>query len=581
MGVKQAKVAYFSMEIGLSADIPTYSGGLGVLAGDTIKAAADLGVPMVAVTLLYRQGYFNQTIDEAGRQHAAALAWNIEDKLSPVTGDFAIEVEGKAVRFRVWCREVTGATGHAVPVYFLDSDLPDNDAYHRTLSHTLYGGDERYRLCQEALLALGGLEFLRSQAPTAGLFRDDQEGVFHLNEGHAALLGPGLLCQRVGSAGLAKASTGDREWVKQRCVFTTHTPVPAGHDRFSEAMVEMVVGAEITDYLRQAEVIRKGMLNMTDLALEHCRYVNGVAKRHGEVSRKMFPGRTVESITNGIHALTWAQDDFIALFDKRVPGWRHDGFHLRYMCEAPLEEITAAHRAGKRQLFDAIERAGGPKFDLDVFTIGFARRAATYKRLDLLFDDAKALAQLTKQHGPMQLVFAGKAHPKDEGGQELIRRVHEKAAQIAGDQLRFVYLQNYDMDWGRLICAGVDLWLNNPIRPLEASGTSGMKAALNGVPSFSTIDGWWVEGWVEGVTGWEIADNDYASDESSLPDDHRQETAANLYRKLGEEIVSLYYKNPQAYAAIRRHCISLNGSHFNTHRMVLEYAMQAYRLPVT
>ena len=548
-------VAYFSMEIALDAALPTYSGGLGVLAGDTLRSAADVGLPVVAVSLLYRQGYFRQQLDADGRQTESAIKWNPGDLLTPLAEVVSVEVEGRPVKARAWRYLIKGVKGHTVPVYFLDTALSENSAEDQTITDHLYGGDERYRLRQETVLGMGGVQLLEA----LGVKPD----VYHMNEGHAALLTLALLEREPAAA------------VKERCVFTTHTPVPAGHDTFPVALAESVLGKKRLATLAGLGACPNGRLNMSELAIKLSRYVNGVAKRHAEVSRRMFPGVAIEPITNGVHAVSWTADAMRSLFDEHLPGWREDNNHLRYAVEIPLADLKAAHRKAKAALFEEIASRTGVQLSVDAFTIGFARRAAEYKRADLLFHDPKKLADLTK-HGPLQIVFGGKAHPRDFGGKKLIEKVHAGAKAVAGFGIQVVYLENYDITLGRLITSGVDLWLNTPVKPLEASGTSGMKAALNGVPSLSTLDGGWVEGLVPGVTGWEI--DDPADAFAGAVDDgqHRDVAAASIYQLLSSEIMPAYYRVPEKYLGVMRNSIYLNGPFFSTQRMVLQYFTQAY-----
>jgi len=558
-----SKVAYFSMEVCLEQAIPTYSGGLGVLAGDTIRAAADLGVPMTAVTLVHRKGYFRQHLDGAGNQSEEPEPWRPEDRLEPAAERVVVSIEGRDVAVRAWRYPVVGVEDDVVPVYLLDTDLPENSGYDRTLTDFLYGGDARYRLCQEALLGLGGAALilaLNGDAPTQ----------FHINEGHASLLTLALLERRLATSGHATPDDADVAAVREQCIFTTHTPVPAGHDRFPESLVRTTLGDARATLIAKSGCAGSGdsWLNMTRLALRFSHYANGVAMRHGEVSREMFPEYEIHAITNGVHALTWTSPSFRELFDEHAPDWRKDNLYLRYAVGIPREEIVAAHTRAKAALLSEVAKRTGTKLDPKVLTIGFARRATPYKRADLVFTDLARLRAIAKNAGALQIIFAGKAHPRDEGGKELIRHIFAAAHELDG-ALHVVYLENYEMDLGALLTSGCDLWLNNPMKPLEASGTSGMKAALNGVPSLSVLDGWWVEGHVEGITGWSIGDSGSNDSDSSVE-------AVDLYDKLEKKIVPLFYGDPQSWAEVMRHCIVLNGSYFNTQRMVWQYVRDGY-----
>lgn len=554
-------VAYFSMEIGLEPGIPTYSGGLGILAGDTLRSAADLGVSMLGVTLLHRKGYFHQHLDTKGNQSESPDLWNPEDILEPMEPRATVTIEGRQVQVRAWRYEVRGLSGHRVPVYFLDAAVPENTPWDQTLTDHLYGGDSHYRLCQEIILGMGGTALL------AALGLEDRL-IYHMNEGHSALLTLSLLeSQLQGWEGLVP-SEADVEVVQQQCVFTTHTPVPAGHDQFSWDLVERVLGRDRAALLEATQCCVDRNLNMTYLALRFARYINGVAMRHGEVSVGMFPDYPIDAITNGVHAVTWTSPPFADLFDRHIPEWRQDNLYLRYALGISLTEIQQAHAQAKRELQGEVERRSGVRLPENALTIGFARRATTYKRQDLLFSDLDRLRAMAQRVGPLQVVYGGKAHPQDEGGKDMIRRVFWAAAAL-GEAVKVVYLENYDMALGKILCAGVDLWLNTPLRPQEASGTSGMKAAINGVPSLSVLDGWWVEGHVEHVTGWSIGDD------SESPGDYSYD-GASLCDKLERIILPLYYGKPEAYAKVMRSAIALNGSFFNTQRMVSQYVTNAY-----
>ena len=552
-------VAYFSMEIALDKAVPTYSGGLGVLAGDTLRSAADLSVPIVGVTLLHRKGYFEQHLDASGHQTEQPVAWRPEDRLEPVDARTTVVIEGRTVHIRAWKYPVRGVKGHEVPVYLLDTNLDENEEWDRTLTDYLYGGDNHYRLCQEIVLGMGGAALLRAL--------NCQADLYHLNEGHSALLTLCLLEWQLDGRKPFELDESDVEQVRRRCVFTTHTPVPAGHDKFPIEMVTQVLGAEQVELLVAARCIDEGMLNMTHLALRLARFVNGVAMKHREVSQGMFPNFPIDAITNGVHAGTWTSPPFQALFDRRIPEWRVDNLYLRYAVGIPLPEIRAAHADSKKQMIATLAERTGVTLDPKVFTIGFARRATPYKRADLMFTNSARLADIATSVGPIQIVFGGKAHPNDSGGKELIRRIHDASAALA-DRITVVYVENYEMEIAAQIVAGVDLWLNNPMKPLEASGTSGMKAALNGVPSLSVLDGWWIEGHVEGVTGWSIGDSELDGDQSK--------DANEIYIKLERVILPLYYGLPFAYAEVMRSAIALNGSFFNTQRMVGQYVRNAY-----
>lgn len=562
------RIAYFSMEVGIRAEIPTYAGGLGILAGDTIRSAADLKVPMVAVTLLHRSGYFHQTLDESGTQTESPVDWRIDDYLETTSAMALVRLEGREVQLRAWLYEVRGdgsggARGYTVPVVFIDADLPDNSEVDRALTHSLYGGDLRVRLCQEVILGAGGVRILRA----LGFDRIER---YHMNEGHAALLAAELLREHLQETGKTTIDTEAVNSVRRRCVFTTHTPVPAGHDKFPMDLVHSVLGRH--EAFEQSGLFdHEGMLNMTYAALNLSHYVNGVAKRHGEITRHMFAGYVIDSITNGVHAATWMAESFQTLYDERIPGWRDDNFNLRYALSIAPGDVWDAHTWAKHALISHVNRAANVGMDMNTLTIGFARRATTYKRPDLLFTDIKRLRAISSSAGPLQIMFAGKAHPHDEHGKRLIKQIIA-AAHALRDDVKVVYLPNYDMSLARMLVGGVDVWLNTPHPPLEASGTSGMKAALNGVPSLSILDGWWIEGCIEGVTGWSIGEDA----REAKTGEARPQDAASLYDKLERVIMPLFYNDRPAFIEVMRHAIALNGSFFNTHRMVQQYVLKAY-----
>jgi len=546
-------IAYFSMEIGIDAHIPTYSGGLGVLAGDTLRSCADLGVPIVGVTLLSEKGYFFQRLDDEGNQIEMPVEWSTDDFLRLLPTQVSVPIEGREVRIRHWEYVITGISGHQVPVYFLDTNIPENDPSDRQITSFLYGGDHRYRLCQEIILGIGGTRMIEALD-----YKSIQK--YHMNEGHAALL----------ILELSKQSKNDMELVREKCVFTTHTPVPAGHDRFPKSLVRSLLGGYLSD--EEIDRISPGdELNMTRLALDHSTYINGVARRHGEISRNMFPGYPIDSITNGVHHIFWTCESFRELFDRHISGWRTDPFAIRSGLAIPREEIWAAHFEAKKKLIDLVNQRENAGMDYDFFTLGFARRATQYKRSDLLFTDIQRLIDIVAKSGPIQIVYAGKAHPNDWQGKEAIKHIFNAMKGLKG-HIRMAYLQNYDIDLARLIVAGVDVWLNNPQKPHEASGTSGMKACLNGIPSLSVLDGWWMEGHIENVTGWAIGAGLVGSEN---PSDHSRDID-DLYDKLEKVVVPMYYGNRDVWIEIMQHCIAINASFFNSHRMVQQYVLNAY-----
>jgi len=576
------------MEIALENSMPSYSGGLGVLAGDTIRAAADLRLPMVAVSLLYRKGYFTQRLAEDGSQIEEPVEWRVEDFLKEEPARAHVSIENRRVDLRCWRYSAKGVRGFEVPIYFLDADLPSNAEADRNLTGSLYGGDSYYRLCQEVVLGIGGVRMLKALGY-------DTLTRYHMNEGHAALLSLQLLDDEVEKAGRQSVQKEDIEKVRGKCVFTTHTPVPAGHDRFPMDYLVRVfptqmqfldlkdaASAELLKRVLQTERTFSGLqeaarsgatLNMTQLALSLSTYVNGVAKQHGETSRQMFPEVPIEAITNGVHAASWTCPAFQQLFDRYIPSWREDNYSLRSALGLPAEDVWSAHLIAKHELLEVVRMKTGLKFDPEIFTIGFARRATGYKRADLILSDLDRLREIAKDVGQFQIIFAGKAHPNDGGGKDIIRRIF-KSKKALRKNIPVVFLDEYNLDLGGKMTSGVDLWLNTPQFPLEASGTSGMKAALNGVPSLSILDGWWVEGHIEGVTGWSIGEPRRGPGSGTAIDN--QTEAESLYSKLESVILPLYYSERHKFLEVMQHAIAINGSFFNTQRMVQQYITDAY-----
>lgn len=545
-------VAYFSMEIGISQDIPTYSGGLGVLAGDILKSAADLGVPMIGVTLLYRKGYFRQELTSDGRQVEKPVEWEPEKLLFKLDNRVTITLEGRVVQVRAWGYVYMGCSGYPLPIYFLDTDIETNVPGDRSLTWELYGGDSRYRLCQEMILGVAGLRILRDLGY-------NNVKTFHLNEGHAGFISLELT---------RELGYEDFDKVRQEVIFTTHTPVAAGHDYFPFELISTVVEESNSSRLRR--MLGGSGVSMTELGLKFSRYVNAVSKKHAEVSRKMFSSDKVDYVTNGIHSTTWTCPGFARLYDKHIPAWRNDPSRLIQVLQVPEEEIWKAHQAAKMRLFARVLEETGVELDPDVLTIGFARRFATYKRADLLFSDTKRLLDVGS--GQVQFILAGKAHPHDLPAKGIIKRIFDLSKEI-GSALPIVFLQNYNIQLAQVLTAGVDVWLNTPIRPREASGTSGMKCVHNGVMNFSVLDGWWIEGWIEDVTGWSIGPEPREAD---LVEYDESQDARDLYYKLEEKVIPTYYNDRQKWIGMMKNTIALNASYFNTHRVVKEYCEKAY-----
>lgn len=550
------RIAYFSMEITLDPRMHTYAGGLGVLAGDTARASADLELPMVFVTLISRQGYLRQSFDATGNQLEAADPWLPESFVRPLRAKVAVLIECREVWVRPWLYRLESRLGRVVPVLLLDTDLPENTPEDRQITGALYGGDSAYRLRQEIVLGIAGVRMLHALGFDIA--------TYHLNEGHAALLGLELLRRHP----LPPDTVGPGELqfdagpVRRACIFTTHTPVEAGHDRFTYAVYERL----LPGYVEAAQVrLLAGPqeLNLTQLALKLAGFVNGVAVRHAEVTTRLFPGYDVHAVTNGVYLPDWVHPAFAALFQRCSSYWVHDPETLARFDQLPDEEVWQAHGRARTELIAFIAERTGVGLDPQLPIIGFARRMTAYKRPTLLFTDLPRLRAIHAK-APFQIVLAGKAHPRDDIGKDLVRRLHALAVELA-PQIRLVFLPDYDLVTARVLVAGCDVWLNTPLPPLEASGTSGMKAAANGVLNLSVLDGWWVEGCIDGVTGW------------SLGDDH-DDTAASrrLYDCLEQTVLPLYYRNRAGWIGMMKQSVCKLASYFNAHRMMRRYAAEAY-----
>ena len=568
--IQDSRVAYFSMEIALRSEIPTYAGGLGVLAGDTLRAAADLGLPLVGVALISRAGYFRQEISADGSQTERADIWDPSRWARRLDAKVALRIEDRPVWIGAWLHVVTSHLGGRAPVILLDTDLSENEPLDREITHYLYGGDDTYRLKQEMVLGMGGVRLLHALGFVIS--------AYHMNEGHSALLSVELLRRYKYPLGDLRVgeSPYDLPRVRELCRFTTHTPVESAHDRFLYDVVRRLFGSSAyanhfgevdaigalpgpIDFALLQELGGADGLNMTRLALSSSDFVNGVAKRHAEVSAQMYPGYVVRAITNGVHPYTWTAASFRALYDRYVPGWCYEPELLGRADDIPDEAVLAAHLEAKRTLVLRVQQLTGVVLDPATATLGFARRMTSYKRPDLLFSDLDELRAIAREH-PMQIVLAGKAHPRDEEGKRLIVLLHEKARALAGS-VAVAYLPNYDMAMAQLLVGGCDVWVNTPLPPFEASGTSGMKAAFNGVPSLSVPDGWWIEGCIEGVTGWSFDD------------------ARALYAKLRSIVLPQYYEqgaNSHLWPRIMKSVITKNAVYFNSHRMMRRYATEAY-----
>ena len=543
---KKIEIAYFSAEIGISTSLPTYSGGLGVLAGDHIKAATDEGLPMCAITLLYKEGYFKQRLDEEGRQSETYPRFDPEPLLKKLPAKFTLRLRDREVWIQTYQYNYRGLNDHEIPIYFLDTDIEENFHDDRTITLRLYSGDKDHRILQEAILGFGGIRFLESQG-----YNDIE--TYHMNEGHCSFLTLALLDKY----------KGNREAVQKRCHFTTHTPVPAGHDHFARERCEKLLHGLLPENLELPSLVKNSRYHMTEMGLYFSRSANGVSELHGDVAQEQFPNFKIGYVTNGVYHPYWVGKPSRELFDQRLPGWREDAERLLKVDALTDEDLFAAHRSQKEFLLGYANSQTQKALSQNTLTIGFARRAASYKRARLIFRDLDRLAQIGQ--GQLQIVFSGKSHPKDEKGKEIIREIVSNANQLFG-RVKVIFLENYNMWLGQLITAGVDVWLNTPLRPNEASGTSGMKAALNGVPNLSILDGWWAEGCRHGENGWAIGSQDTSDDERDAED---------LYRILEEEVLPVYYSRKDQWASLMRESIK-TGVNFTAQRMIRDYQEKYY-----
>jgi starch phosphorylase len=555
-------VLYLTLEIGLDTALPTYSGGLGVLAGDHVRAAADLGVPLVAVSLWYRSGVGLQRLDSAGNQRVDRPRLEPERLLEDTGMVLDLVIGGRNLPARVFVKQVVGRSGDVVPVYFLDVGPGAVDGFGE-VNEQLYGGGVENRIRQEAVLGAGALAL----SEALGL----DTPVLHLNEGHCALAAWGLF-------------DGDVDAVRDRCRFTTHTPVAAGHDTFSWDLVEEVLGTEATEGLKRLLDGGGGQpvkLNMSHLAARLSGSVNGVSICNAQVAPDLFPPECipagVRSVTNGVHLSTWCVESMQVLFDTHLAGWRDDHEVLRQapksLPDVALGEARAVAKADLVELANARCLAG---FDVSLPLIGFARRMTGYKRANLLLRDRPRLEAIAAQFGGLQVLFAGRAHPADSEGQSILR---ELVQAVPGSQhLRIAVLDGYSLREGRLLTGGVDVWLNNPVRPLEASGTSGMKAVLQGVPNLSIPDGWWLEGCRHGVNGWVFGatvnpDTGRWSEPTDRDDDA---DADSLYAALETQVLPLITaSDPTDWRAMQSQAIA-TAPDFSARRMVRDYVGAIY-----
>ncbi len=546
------RVAYFSMEIGVKNEIKSYSGGLGVLAGDMIRSSADMRIPLVAVTLVSRKGYLKQELTKEGKQVEHPDEWNPEEFMVELPHRVMVEIEGREVTVKAWLYDHISPTGGLISMLFLDTDLEVNEEKDRRITDKLYGGGDAYRLKQEIVLGIGGARILE-----ASNFKISR---YHMNEGHSALLTLELL----------RANGMTPERVRDLCLFTTHTPVEAGHDKFTYDLVTKTMG-EIVPLDTIKEIAGQNSLNMTRLALNLSKYVNGVAERHRQLSMELFPGHHISAITNGVHSYYWTCEHFHKLFNECLPGWANEPSLLVRVDCLQDDEVWKAHEAAKIDLIDLVNRETGVEMDPEALTLAHARRATGYKRATLLFSDIKKLRKIGNKNR-IQVVFAGKAHPRDDTGKDMIEKIFQYSRELS-DVMKIVYLPDYDMDMAKILTSGSDVWVNTPLPPLEASGTSGMKAAHNGVLNFSVLDGWWIEGCIEGVTGWSIGP---PPEEKVDLETRKRRELDDLYNKLSYIIAPTYYDRRNEWIELMKNSIGKIAYYFNSHRMMQRYGTEAY-----
>ncbi len=538
-------VGYFTAEIGLWSDLKTYSGGLGVLAGDHVKSAADAGIPLVGVTLLYREGYGTQHLDKLGNQTETFPTLEPSQHMTKTDIEFSLDLDNTQIKISVWKVEIEGILGHNVPVYFLDTFNEDNTPEHRSLSGRLYGGDDNTRIRQEYILGVGGVRLFD--------FLDQDLSGIHLNEGHCTFALLELL-----------EKGWSRQYLREHTLFTTHTPVPAGHDRFEWSLVEHVMGDKLpqdaVELVKIAGDSENGnRCSMSHLAVGLCTSVNAVSKLNAEVASTMFANRVITPITNGVHHITWTSDSMANLFDKFLPGWKENPKILQNTENLPNHELVESREQARQIHRNRVKTDTGVELFKDRLTIGFARRFATYKRANLIFHDLDRLKKIGAKK--IQFVFSGKAHPRDNGGKDLIRSIFKSASDIESE-IPVAFLEDYDMQIGLDMTSGVDIWLNNPIRPMEASGTSGMKAAMNGVPNCSILDGWWPEACIHSENGWAIGE---AEDDRNDARD-----ANNVYNVIENEVLPVWESGFDNWANLMKNSISAS-SNFTGKRMIEDY----------
>ncbi len=535
-------VAYLSMEIALENDIKTYAGGLGILAGDFLRSAARKNFPIVAVTLISRQGYFKQKISSAGDQIEQIDRDYDFSKLKKLPNEVSINIGHDTVRIGVW-KYLIGNSRFGVPVFLLDTDISGNKAIYKKLTAKLYGGGLEDRLRQEMILGFGAVKMLAE----LGYKNID---TYHLNEGHGAFAAIELFNNLKEGADEEKVKK-----VKEKCVFTTHTPIKTIYDEFP---LEMILKNQPDFPCRLSTLVNNSQVSTLEMGLYFSRYTNGVSLAHRKLLNNIFPDINFKAITNGVDSLFWTAPEFKKIYDKYLAGWQEDYKLLKMAGGIPDGEIWGAHQKAKRRLLKYIQENYKIDWQDNILTICFARRFTEYKQPLFILSDIERLLEMTGEGEKIQLIFAGKAHLRDLNGQSMIKSLNQIKKKYK--KLKLVFLENYDLNLARLLVAGSDVWLNNPLPPQEACGTSGMKAAHNGVMQISTLDGWWPEGFKSGKTGWAIDD------------------VNDLYEILKKEVLPFYYEQPEIWQKMMKDTIMINAAYFNSDRMLEQYIDEAYSL---
>lgn len=542
------KVAFVSMEFGLESDMKTYCGGLGILSGDIFKSTTDLGYDMTGFSLLCKEGYFKQLIVD-GVQIEEPDLWDYNKSLERLDDNYTLELKDRIINYQLLKYNYTSPISNFTnSIYFIDTDLETNSQEIRNISKSIYPPDKNTWYLQQFTLGLATPEI--SKALNLNI------DIYHLNESHASSLALALLKIK-----------GDFDKVQQSLVFTTHTPLEGANQKMSLELLSSYLSADLIELI-PSELIIDNVVNYTSLAIHFAKVSNAVAKRHKQVTIQMYPTHDIKYITNGVHIPTWACQGLSKLYDQYLGNWRIDNNALRMVGVIPDQLLWDNHMGNKANLAEYLNSHGYEDFDKHAFTIGFARRTTGYKRADFVLTQVDRLRAIAKKYGKLQIVFSGKAYPTDAEGKSLVHKLIE-ATKLSDDNLKIAFIPDYDMDVAKTIILGVDLWLNNPLPPLEASGTSGMKASLNGIPNFSILDGWWVEGHLEDQTGWSIGQDLCQGDTCKLIE------IEDLYSKLENQIYEAWIDR-KAWARIIKSCIALNGTYFNTNRVVQEYFLISY-----